>query len=361
MPSIHDARWRFVNHYLSVAEEADQFFSRKTTQEKGVSVFDQNRGQIESVLAWITEQNPDERFDIFLARFVDAISSIGLIRFSIKENLIPLYKRKIAAARNLGWKDLEADSLDGLGIVIAYLGYLPQALHYFESAYEIVKQTNDKELKSDIQAHIQLAKKQLKNRSKPATMKLLDLIQLIPLQFRFLFARIIGNPFIETATLNGMASIYLDWGKWNLSVRNYQRAISIAKRHAYRFGELQASLGLLQAEMSKDMGGSQFLPTSELSDQADDFEWGTDFSVLETLIEITPAIQNAEAIAVHLAKDDDPRSSEIYEQLDQIMLRMDEIVEALNRSGVERQRAFLVALRGIKDNLKTVKKLSKIE
>ena len=198
MPSIHDARWRFANHYLSVAEEADQFYSREITQEKGVSIFDQNRGQIESVLAWMTEQDPDERIDIFLARFVDAISSIGLIRFSIKENLIPLHERKIAAARNLGWKDLEADSLDGLGIVIAYLGYLPQAIHYFESAYEIAKQTDDKDLKRDIQAHILLAKKQLKNRGKPVKMKLLDLVRLIPLQFKFLFASIIENPFIWT-------------------------------------------------------------------------------------------------------------------------------------------------------------------
>ena len=160
------------------------------------------------------------------------------------------------------------------------------------------------------------------------------------------------------AALNGMASIYLDWGKWNLSVRHYQRAISIAKKHSYQFGELQASMGMLQVEMSKEVEGSETLPIGMISDLAGDFEWGTDFSVLETLLEIAPAIQNAEAIAVHLAKNNDPRAGEIYQQLDQIMLRTDEIVSALNGDKAERQRAFLIALQGIKDNLEAIKKLN---
>ncbi len=358
MTSIYDARWRYANHYLSVAEEADQLFSRELTQEKGVSFFDQNREQIESALAWITEQDSANQIDILLARFVDAISSIGLIRYSVREKLIPLNERKIAAAQSLGWKDLEADSFDGLGIVYAYLGYLPQAIHYFKSAYEIANQIGDKELKRNIQTHIRLAQKQLKQKGIPSSVKFLGLIRFIPLQVGYLFARIIKNPFMEIATLNSTANIYLDWEKWDLSIQYYRRAISIAKKYSYRFGELQACMGLLQAEMSKDAGGSETLPAGMVSGLASDFEWSADFSVLETLLAMAPAIQSAEAIAIHLANENDPRASIIYEQLDQIMLRTDEIVSASNEKTAQKQEIFLAALRGIKDNLETITNLN---
>ena len=146
MPKLFDAHLRHVNLYLSEAENADGYFSTESTQADGITIFDRNREQIECAIEWITHQTATDQIDILLARFADSLSSIGMVRYSIKEKLIPLLEQKVLAAQRLGWKDLEADSFDGLGILYAFLGYLRQAIKYFEMAYEIAAQTKDRRL-----------------------------------------------------------------------------------------------------------------------------------------------------------------------------------------------------------------------
>ena len=170
----------------------------------------------------------------------------------------------------------------------AYLGYLPQAIYYFETAYKIVNQIGNKELKQNIQTHIRLAQKQLKKKGILSSAKLLGLVQFILLQIRFFYAISIKNAFIEMDALNCIADIYLGWEKWDLCIQYYQRAISIAKKQSYRLGELHASMGLLQAEISKDSDRSKSFPTNIASDLVNGFAWSTDFSVLEILLEIAP-------------------------------------------------------------------------
>jgi tetratricopeptide (TPR) repeat protein len=226
MPSLYDAFWRYANLYLSVAVGADQLFSKEITQEKGISIFDQNREQIDGALDWITHQEPTSQTDILLSHFADALSSVGMVRYSVRERLIPLIERKIASAQRLGWKDLEADSFDGLGILYAFLGYLQQAIQYFEMAYEIADQSGYEELKRDIQAHIRVAQEQLKKKSILPSAKFSNLLRLMLLRLRLLFAKINKNPFTEIAILNSIANIYLDLGKWDLAIQDYQQAIS---------------------------------------------------------------------------------------------------------------------------------------
>jgi tetratricopeptide (TPR) repeat protein len=358
MPSSYEAYWRHANLYLSAAEGADELFSKKLTQEKGITIFDQNREQIESAIEWIIHQDATSQTDILLSRFADALSSIGMVRYSVKEKLIPLIEQKIAAAQRLGWKDLEADSFDGLGILHAFLGYLQLSIQYFEMAYEIANRIGNEELKRNIQTHIRLAHKQLKKKNLPPTEKFPGLLRLILLRLRLLFAEIIKNPYTEITTLNSIANIYLDLRKWNSAIRHYQRAIAISKKHSYRFGELQASMGLLQAEMSKNMSRDELLSASRVSNLASDFEWSTDLSVFETLLEIAPAIQNAESIAIRLSRKNDPRTSEIYKQLDQIMIRTSEIVSAASERSTQKHEVFIAGLKGIKDNLASITEIN---
>ena len=357
MPSLYDAYWRHTDFYLIETERADQLFSNESTQGKGISIFDQNKEQIEIALEWITHQDPTIQTDILLARFVDALSAIGMVRYSVREKLIPLNERKIAAAQRLEWKDLEADSFDGQGILYAFLGYLPQAVQYFEKAYDIAQKIGDKELKRDIQIHIKLAKKQLKKNDLLPSAKFISLLRLILLGLRFIFTNLNKNPFTQIGTINSIATIYLDLEKWDLAIQFYQRAHSMSQKQSYLFGELEASLGLLQAEMSKSEVGGETVYTSIPVNLASDFEWSTDLSVFEILLETAPAIKNVEALASHLAKKNDPRVNEIYERLDQIMLRTNEIVSVVREGSVQRHEVLLDGLRGIKDNLTSIMKL----
>jgi hypothetical protein len=92
----------------------------------------------------------------------------------------------------------------------------------------------------------------------------------------------------------------------------------------------------------------------ELRDLSSDFEWGVDVQVLETLIEIIPTIDNIEATANYLAKKNDPIANEIFQQLDQIMLRTEEIVANTREDTIQKHEVFITALQGIRDNLARV-------
>ena len=67
-----------------------------------------------------------------------------------------------------------------------------------------------------------------------------------------------------------------------------------------------------------------------------------------------PAIQIAEFKANELAQQNDPRSSEIYELLDQIMVSTDEIISVSSKGLIEKDEMFVYALKNIKKNLETI-------
>ena len=177
MPTLYDAHVRHAHLYLLLAEKAGELFVKESTQSKGVAIFDHNRGQIEAALEWVEHQDDTRERDLVFVSFVDALSATGMVRYSIKEKLIPLLEQRVSAAQRLGLKDMEADACDDLGIKYAYLGYLRQAIEVFETARTIASEASDKDLVQDIEDHIRLARKQLKmHNQQPA--KILTLFQL---------------------------------------------------------------------------------------------------------------------------------------------------------------------------------------
>lgn len=346
MPSLYDAHWRYVNLYLSVVEKADQFYSKEVTQGVAISIFDHNREQIDNALNWIIRQRPTKQFDILLVHFVDVLSTIGMARYSVREKLIPLMGQQVAATKRLGQEYLEANSLDGLGIMYAFLGFLPRAIQYFERAHEIADQINDEELKQDIQTRIKLAQEQIKNENVASLTKFLGLIRLVLLKAKLLFIDINKKPFVEISILNDIANIYLSWEKWDVAIQYCQRAILKSQKLSYRFGELEASMGLMLAKTSK--GESNPLLASMVNNLSSDFAWDIDMSVLEILLEIAPVIKQAEAIANHLANKNAHQAKEIYSHLDQVMLNTDEIISAMREVSAQKHEILIAALRNIK-------------
>ncbi len=355
MPSLHEAYWRHTNLYLSIAEEANDLFNSNAGQEKGLLVFDLNSDQINSALSWLIQLVPTDQTDFLIVHFVDALSAIGMVRYGAREKLIPLYECQIAATRRLSIKELEADAIDGLGILYAYLGYLSRAIDCFERAKQIADETGYKELRQDIQNHIRLAHKQLEEKGTFTLQiaKIPCILRLIPAWISFCLAHVKRDRFSEITSLNRIANLHLGLEKWDLAIIYFQRAISLSQTLSYRFGHLEASMGLLQVEMSRDARGEIF-SVSELKDLSSDFEWGVDVQVLEALIEIAPAIDKIEATANYLVERNDPVANEIFQQLDQIMLRTEEIVAAVRKDTMQKQEVFVTALQGIRENLACV-------
>ena len=230
MPSLHEAYWRHTNLYLSIIEEANNLFNRNFGQEKGLVVFDLNSDQIDSAISWLIQLVPTDQTDFLLVHFVDALSMIGIIRYSASEILIPLYECQIAATQRLSIKELEADAYDGLGILFAYLGYLPRAIDYYQHAKLIADGTNDKELRKDIQNHIRLAHKQLedKNVFSLQITKVNCVLRLIPAGISLRLAKLKRDRFSEVNSLIRIADILLALEKWGTSNLYFQRAMSLS-------------------------------------------------------------------------------------------------------------------------------------
>jgi tetratricopeptide (TPR) repeat protein len=352
MPSLHDAYWRHTNLYLSIAEEANDLFNSNARQEKGLLVFDLNSDQINSALSWLIELVPADQTDFLLVQFVDALSAIGMVRYSAREKLIPLYECQIAATQRLSIKELEANAIDGLGILYAYLGYLPRAIDCFECAKQIADETGDKELRQDIQNHVRLAHKQMGEKGTLTLQiaKIPSVLRLIPAWISLNLAHLKRDRFSEITSLNRIANLHLVLEKWDSAIIYFQRAISLSQTLSYRFGQLEASMGLLEAEMSRNARG-EISSVSELSDLSSDFEWGVDEQVLEALIEIAPAIDHLEAIANYLAQKNAPAANEIYQYLDQIMLQTERIIATSAKTTAQKDEIFLTSLQIIKENL----------
>lgn len=171
------------------------------------------------------------------------------------------------------------------------------------------------------------------------------------------FARANKNPFAEIAILTNIANIYLDLRKWSLAIQLFRESSTISQKNSYRFGELQASMGLLQAEMFKNNVVNSSFTTNQVSEQIGDFEWSNDFLVFETLLELAPAIKNAESIAHHLRVNNDPDAGQIYEQLDQILAETNKILVAAQKNSTRKDEIFVACLGEIKNSLAIIVKI----
>lgn len=350
MPTFLDARTRHTNCYLHLAESAADSFAHESMQAEGIAIFDHNRVQIETALEWIQKLEETYVRDIAFVAFVDAFSAMGMLRYSIRDRLIPLMEQKIAVAQRLGMKDMEADAYDDLGIKYAYLGYLRQAIDLFQTARMIALQTSDQELLKDIENHIQQARSQLGGQIH-LPVRLTGILKLLPLVLRLQIARFQKNPFVEVNVLNDIADIYLQRGKFDKAAKLFSRAIVLSKSNSYRLGQLDASMGLLQVEVMKQGEVAELSTALRVPELGDDFEWSNDLLFLQTMLELQPAIDTAERMAQSLAAKNLLRAKEIYELLDRIFAEMDLAQYAVQEKSDRKQEILLTSLTAIRDSL----------
>jgi tetratricopeptide (TPR) repeat protein len=354
MPTIHEAHWRHANLYLSIADNANDRYKSNTKQDESLQFFDDNIEQIDSAFSWLLSLSPTEQTDLLLIELVDAVSSIGMVRYNIREKLIPLQKLQIAACQRLSIKEFEADAIDGLGIFYAYLGDLPKAVELFEQALEIANQAANKDLAPDIQNHIRLAQEQLGNKNPIQQRKKISaLLFFIPTWLKLKKHQIKHDLFGVITTHNQLGEIYLDLSKFNLAERHFQYALMLSQQLSFRIGQLEASMGILQTEMSKAEKHS-FATTEHIKDLSAEFEWHTDIEVLETLIDLAPTINELEMLAEYFSQKDMFISEKIYQQLDAIMFQTNKIITASGSAPEQKQKIFKDALLGIKQSLESV-------
>lgn len=328
-PNLYEVKMRHAQHYLQVASEASDLFGEEETQTKGLVYFDAERPQIDFALVWIRKQPPSVDTDVWRIQFVDAIYTIGLVRYQIGAELVPLVEQQVLAAQRLQLKDEEADALDSIGILYAYLGYYETAVEYFKNALRMVRQTGNSDLEMDIATRLELAQQELEEQKQYVGMSQSQdnrKLDISDLERQLLFVRSNSDLLGKVRILKNLAEAYEAENNHAKAAEYQEQALAISQKMKLRFGEIDARINLALNYFSNPNTLSNNVlqeiatliePTKILASE-DEFAWGIDLSVLEMFIEMAPIMRQLERIADFFETQSDPRAKKLYQILDSI-------------------------------------------
>ncbi len=344
--SLHDVKMRHAQHYLRVVSEASDLFDEEETQTKGLMYFDTERPQIDFALEWICQQPPSVNTDVWYIQFVAAIYSIGLVRYQVGSELIPLVEQQVLAAQRLQLKDVEADALDSIGILYAYLGYYETAIEHFKKALLIARQTQNRDLEVDIATRLELAQQELKEQRQFSRVSQSqdnkntnERSAVADLKTQLLLVRSRNDLLGEVTILKQLAAAY-ELENNHVKAAEYQEeALAISQKAKLRFSEIDSRIKLALNYFSKPNTLSDYelqeiamlMEQTEILASEDKFAWGIDLSVLGLFIEMAPIMRQLEGIADFLKKQKDPRAKELYQILDSINIQTSNITLAAQR------------------------------
>src|SRR5574338_908143 len=103
------------------------------------------------------------------------------------------------------------------------------------------------------------------------------------------------------------------------------------------------------------MGSRNFTPMP-LTDPVQ-FEWGNDLLMMQTLLELAPVITKLETTAHYTKQKGDPRATQIYQGLDNIMAELDKLSTASQQKPEDKQGVLVSTLTAIRDILASTMEL----
>ena len=92
MPTLFDAEKKHAEYCAKIIEEALHLFHGKAEETiRGLSVFDQNKGQINKGQKWII--NHTSMYQGVLSSYLKGMALFGLLRYDRKTELIPWFEQ----------------------------------------------------------------------------------------------------------------------------------------------------------------------------------------------------------------------------------------------------------------------------
>lgn len=371
-PSFNDIKMRHAQHYLYVTFAASDLFDEEETQTKGLMLFDTERPQIDFALEWVRKQPQSVEIDTWFMQFVDAICSIGLLRYQISGELIPLVEQQVVATQRLMLKDEEAYAIDSIGILYAYLGYYETALEYFKKALQIVRQARNHDLEADIITRLELAQQELKEQREyigPSQIKADKRIEKTPdipdLERQLSFARNNNDLLGEVNILKRLAEAYELENNHVKAAECQEQAIIVTQKMKLRLGEIDSQINLALNYFSKPDTLSDeeiqeiavLIESAEMLATEDEFAWGIDLSVLSLFFEMAPIMRQLESIADFLEKQKAPRAKKIYQILNTINRQTSKITQATQRDPELKLQLLPGLLQEISQEIQKARKL----
>jgi tetratricopeptide (TPR) repeat protein len=169
LPDERPARLRHARYYQGVAMQAEVAY-REGKPLEGLALFDRERRQIVAGWGWamadsryaIAEsRNPAPEVDQLLLDFADATAYVGDVRYDLRRERIPQLEAQAAAARRLGDRRGEGNSLGNLGNAYADLGEYQRAIETLEQHLTVAREIGDRRGEGQALGNLGIAYKNL--------------------------------------------------------------------------------------------------------------------------------------------------------------------------------------------------------
>jgi tetratricopeptide (TPR) repeat protein len=136
-------RLRHARHYQKRVHHINFELYSKGEQRKALSLFNQERYQIDTVWRWVTRQSYSEETDTLLLELAEAVVYIGDTYYDLRHERIPQLEAQRDTARRCRQERVEGNALGNLGIAYARLADYQQAITYYESSIAVFRNLID--------------------------------------------------------------------------------------------------------------------------------------------------------------------------------------------------------------------------
>src|SRR4051812_4519189 len=102
MPRLYDAQLRHAQHYARIAARAERDLYLEGDAQAGLTLFDQERPQIDAGWGWAYTRAGEPNADALLMDYADATVYIGDLRYDKRRERVPQLEAALAAAQRTG-------------------------------------------------------------------------------------------------------------------------------------------------------------------------------------------------------------------------------------------------------------------
>lgn len=338
MPSLQKAKLKHAQYFWEVACRSSELYtSDEASQQAGLELFDVERGQIDEAWDWLQRQPSSQETDVLLILFAEAISAIGMLRYSVWYEHIPHFEVQLVASRRVGWQEAESEALANLGLAYAYLGYYHQAIGYFESALIIAQKIGDQDTVSDLRDFLRQAHGQMQGRAtKPSCHQMAPSrndyqAELARLTQALHVAQSSNNRMAEARILDNLGILHSSMGDYETALLYHERARNIYRGSGHHLAMVESSLEI--AAVHARLGnGKQCL---DMLQPMCDFFRENAFAhawiateIVELLQQLLPIIEELDRLT---AKGYSEEAARFWKQLESAFQWIDQAIDMLRR------------------------------
>ena len=218
---------RHAQFYQQVAYHADKDLYEEGQPLAGLTLFDQERRQIDAAWHWLLTQPPTNDTDHLLLDLANATAYIGDLRYDLRHERIPQLQAQASAAQRLDHKEAQGVALGNLGNAYRNLGEVTRAIEYYQQWLTIAREIDDRRGEGNALGNLGNAYADQG-----------EVTRAIEYYQQYLtIARAIGDRRGEGNALGGLGSAYYSLGEVTRAIEYYQQHLTIARAIGDRRGE----------------------------------------------------------------------------------------------------------------------------